>query len=80
MIVCLYFGLMVLTCLPRKEKLRGKQPIIICVGDSITFEMGVNWTRKRDCWTRRLEALLNGKLLQFTKNRMKKGGFQNGRK
>lgn len=57
----LYFGLMVLTCLPKKEQPHGEQPRAICVGDSITFGMGVNWSRKKDCWVRRLEKLLNGR-------------------
>lgn len=45
---------------PRKEKPKGShRPIIVCIGDSITFGHGVLLTRNRDAWPRILERNLN---------------------
>ena len=46
--------------LPSKEKPHSDAPIIVALGDSITFGSGVKRTRKSDCWEAKLEKLLNG--------------------
>ena len=43
-----------------KEQPHGNAPIIVALGDSITFGDGVKATRKTDCWEAKLEKLLNG--------------------
>lgn len=45
---------------PTKEKPHSDAPIIVALGDSITFGSGVKKTRKSDCWEAKLEKLLNG--------------------
>lgn len=44
--------------LPKKEKPQNSMPIIGCIGDSITFGMGVLKNRKQECWPRLLECRL----------------------
>ena len=46
--------------LPSKEKPHNDAPIIVALGDSITFGAGVVKTRKSDCWEAKLEKLLGG--------------------
>ena len=46
--------------LPAKEKPHGDAPIIVAMGDSITFGAGVVQTRKSDSWEAKLEKLLGG--------------------
>ena len=46
--------------MPCKEKPHNDAPIIVALGDSITFGSGVKRTRKTDCWEAKLEKLLNG--------------------
>ena len=43
-----------------KEQPQGDAPIIVALGDSITFGAGVAETRKTDCWEAKLEKLLGG--------------------
>ena len=45
---------------PTKEKPHSDAPIIVALGDSITFGSGVKKTRKSDCWEAKLEKLLGG--------------------
>ena len=45
---------------PAKEKPHSDAPIIVALGDSITFGSGVKKTRKSDCWEAKLEKLLGG--------------------
>lgn len=44
--------------LPKKEKPQNSAPIIGCIGDSITFGMGVIKNRKQECWPRLLNHQL----------------------
>lgn len=46
--------------LPSKEKPHSDAPIIVALGDSITFGAGVKKTRKSDCWEAKLEKLFGG--------------------
>lgn len=46
--------------LPSKEKPHGDAPIIVALGDSITFGAGVIKTRTSDSWEAKLEKLLSG--------------------
>ena len=46
--------------LSSKEQPQGDAPIIVALGDSITFGAGVAETRKTDCWEAKLEKLLGG--------------------
>ena len=46
--------------LPSKEKPHSGAPIIVALGDSITFGAGVKRTRKTDCWEAKLEKLFGG--------------------
>ena len=46
--------------LPSKEKPHGDAPIIVALGDSITFGSGVVKTRAIDSWESKLEKLLGG--------------------
>ena len=46
--------------LPSKEKPHSDAPIIVALGDSITFGAGVKRTRKTDCWEAKLEKLFGG--------------------
>ena len=46
--------------LPSKEKPHSDAPIIVALGDSITFGSGVKKTRKSDCWEAKLEKLFGG--------------------
>lgn len=46
--------------LPSREKPRGDAPIIVSLGDSITFGAGVVKTRTSDSWEVKLEKLLGG--------------------
>lgn len=45
---------------PSKEKPHSDAPIIVALGDGITFGAGVTGTRKTDCWEAKLEKLLGG--------------------
>lgn len=45
---------------PAKEQPHSDAPIIVALGDSITFGAGVIKTRKSDCWEAKLEQLLGG--------------------
>lgn len=45
---------------PSKEKPHGDAPIIVALGDSITFGSGVVKTRTSDSWEVKLEKLLDG--------------------
>lgn len=45
---------------PRKEKPHSDAPIIVALGDSITFGAGVAKTRATDSWESKLEKLLGG--------------------
>ena len=45
---------------PAKEKPHGDAPIIVALGDSITFGSGVVQTRSTDSWEAKLEKLLGG--------------------
>lgn len=45
---------------PRKERPHGEQPIIVAMGDSITFGAGVSQTRESDTWEAKLENLFSG--------------------
>ncbi len=45
---------------PKKEKPRTDAPIIVALGDSITFGAGVVKTRASDNWESKLEKLLGG--------------------
>lgn len=45
---------------PAKEKPHGDAPIIVALGDSITFGAGVVKTRTSDSWEAKLEKLLGG--------------------
>ena len=46
--------------LPAKEKPHSDAPIIVALGDSITFGAGVKKTRKSDSWEAKLEKLFGG--------------------
>lgn len=46
--------------MPSKEKSHSDAPIIVALGDSITFGSGVVKTRKSDCWEAKLEKLFGG--------------------
>lgn len=45
---------------PKKEKPHSDAPVIVALGDSITFGAGVIQTRKIDSWESKLEKLLDG--------------------
>lgn len=45
---------------PKKEKPHSDAPIIVALGDSITFGAGVAKTRATDSWESKLEKLLGG--------------------
>lgn len=45
---------------PCKEKPHSDAPIIVALGDSITFGAGITRTRKTDSWEAKLEKLLGG--------------------
>lgn len=47
--------------MPAKEQPHGDAPIIVAMGDSITFGSGVKRTRKTDSWEAKLEKLLGGR-------------------
>ena len=42
------------------DKKEGDAPVIVCLGDSITFGAGVADTRKTDAWTYQWNRMLNG--------------------
>lgn len=67
-IIFILLGLILLGCgcvailfFPRKERPRTKLPRIVCIGDSITFGMGVFKTRHRDAWPYLLRRKLSGR-------------------